>query len=265
MCFDINRFVVKEYTISRDRISEKLDIALLADMHNKELGKDNYKLIEAINELKPDIICAAGDMLTAHRDGYDNTLKLFAYLKNYPVYYGIGNHEYRMKIYTENFGDDYKVFTDKLTDMGINVLENEHIDLYDRNIRIQGLMIDRKYYTRTKRESMCSQYVKDITGMSGHEYTILLAHNPDYFEEYAEAGADLVLSGHVHGGLMRLPILGGVISPNLKFFPKYDGGIFTHGDSQMVLSRGLGYHTLPLRLFNPGELICIHLLPCKVS
>ena len=263
MCIDINRFVTKEYTIYSDRIKDKLDIVLLADMHNKEFGRDNYKLIKAIKDFEPDIICCVGDMMTAKKDGYSKAVSLFSYLKEYPIYYSLGNHEYHTKIYPERHGDTYDVYTEKIKELGVHVLENDHIDLADRKIRMQGLMIDEKYYKKTVKAQMSSQYVTDLTGMDGSEYTILLAHNPEYFEQYAQAGADLVFAGHVHGGLMRLPVLGGVISPKLKLFPKYDGGIFTHDNSQMVLSRGLGYHTLPLRIFNPGELICVHLLPCK--
>ena len=86
-------------------------------------------------------------------------------------------------------------------------------------------------------------------------FQILLAHNPDYFPEYAAWGADLVLSGHLHGGVARLPLLGGVVSPRLHFFPRYDGGKFTHGNSVMIVSRGLGMHTIPFRFNNPGELV----------
>lgn len=89
----------------------------------------------------------------------------------------------------------------------------------------------------------------------------MIAHNPEYFPAYAEWGADLVLSGHVHGGLMRLPFLGGVIAPSMKLFPKYDGGVFEEHGSTMILSRGLGTHTLPIRIFNPGELVVIRLTP----
>ena len=90
---------------------------------------------------------------------------------------------------------------------------------------------------------------------------ILIAHNPDYFEEYAKWGADLVLSGHVHGGIMRLPFLGGVIAPSYKLFPKYDGGVFHIGKSTMLLGRGMGSHTIPFRFFNPGELYEVTLRP----
>ena len=88
-------------------------------------------------------------------------------------------------------------------------------------------------------------------------FQILLAHNPDYFPAYAAWGADLVLSGHLHGGVIRLPLLGGVISPRLHLFPHYDGGKFTCGNSTMIVSRGLGMHTIPFRFNNPGELVDI--------
>ena len=123
---------------------------------------------------------------------------------------------------------------------------------------------DRMYYKRFRKIKMEDTYLKDVIGTPKKDvYEILLAHNPEYFEEYAAWGADLVLSGHVHGGIMRLPVLGGVISPKLVLFPKYDGGRFEEKNATMILSRGLGMHTLPIRIFNPAELVVIHLLPCK--
>ena len=90
-------------------------------------------------------------------------------------------------------------------------------------------------------------------------YSILLAHNPEHFQAYVSWGADLILSGHVHGGIIRLPFLGGVVSPAMKLFPKYDGGLFSQGNSHMVLSRGLGTHTIPVRINNKAELVVVEL------
>ena len=92
-------------------------------------------------------------------------------------------------------------------------------------------------------------------------FSLLLAHNPVWFEDYAAWGADLTLSGHVHGGVVRLPFLGGVLSTSFRLFPKYDGGYFTKEGKHMIISRGLGAHTIPLRLFNPAELVVIELEP----
>ena len=103
---------------------------------------------------------------------------------------------------------------------------------------------------------MSSDYLERLMGQaSGEMYTVLLAHHPNYFPQYAAWGADLTLSGHIHGGVARVPFWGrGVISPAWRLFPRYDGGIFREGKAVMVLSRGLGIHTIPVRVFNPGEL-----------
>ena len=90
-------------------------------------------------------------------------------------------------------------------------------------------------------------------------YNILLAHNPDYLKQYAKWGADLVISGHVHGGIMRLPFLGGIIAPSFKIFPKYSGGLYEEGESKMILSTGLGSHTIPVRVFNPAQLVVLEI------
>lgn len=265
---DVNRFVIRDYTIYSPKINKEVNIALLSDLHNKEYGKDNYKLIEAIRDMDPDMVLCAGDMLTA-KPGLttDMALQLFGYLKDYPVFYGIGNHEYRMKIYRDTYLDMYDEYVTALKKLGVNVLENESIEDEELGIRIQGIMIDREYYKRFGRRSMEPQYIREIVGKSEIDsnglYNIMLAHNPDYFEAYAEAGGDLILSGHVHGGVVRLPLLGGVISPRLSIFPKYDGGLYNHGTHTMILSRGLGSHTIPVRMFNPGELVHIKLLPAK--
>ena len=145
---------------------------------------------------------------------------------------------------------------------GIEPLVNARVMLSEYGVEICGAQIDRVYYKRFKAQPMEQGYLAGILGKADESmYTILLAHNPDYFPQYAAWGADLVLSGHVHGGMMRLLILGGVVSPAFKFFPKYDGGIFKQGKSTMILSRGLGMHTIPIRIFNPGELISLIISP----
>ena len=137
------------------------------------------------------------------------------------------------------------------------------MDLPEYGIRIYGSEIDRLYYKRFGIQPMDPEYLPGILGQPSEEYfNILIAHDPDYFPKYADWGADLVLSGHVHGGMVRVPFWGkGVVSPNVRLFPKYDGGEFTLGKTRMLLSRGLGMHTIPIRLFNPGEVLEVDLLP----
>ena len=112
---------------------------------------------------------------------------------------------------------------------------------------------------------MDDSYMEEILGSNdGSHYEILLAHNPDYFKQYAFYGADLTLAGHVHGGIVRMPFMGGIASPAVRFFPKYNGGLYRQGKANMIVSCGLGTHTLPMRIFNPAELAVIRIKPaCK--
>lgn len=120
--------------------------------------------------------------------------------------------------------------------------------------------MDLNYFAHFKVQKMKPGYLQEtLPECEKEKCNILIAHNPDYFAEYAQWGADLVLSGHVHGGIMRLPLLGGVIAPSYKIFPEYDGGVFRTGSAAMLLGRGMGSHTIPLRFFNPAELYDVQL------
>ena len=263
MIIDGNRFHVVRYHLSSSKIKKEHHYVVLSDLHNKSYGEKNKKLLGAIDKLAPEGILIAGDILTSKPgNSYEAAINLLKELaKKYPVYYGMGNHETRLFLYPEVYGDMGKNYERDLNEVQIELMRNESFECED-NIRITGLDMKRAYYKRFKKEPMDSNYLPETLGESRKDkYEILLAHNPDYFEEYAAWGADLVLSGHVHGGMMRLPILGGVISPSFKLFPKYDGGVFRQGKSTMILSRGLGMHTIPIRIFNPGELISLTLRP----
>ena len=272
MLIDGNRFVIREYTIENEKIKDGIDLAVLADLHNKQYGTENEKLLKALDEANPHVVMVAGDMLTAKPGkGYEKAASFMEKVaEKYPVYYGLGNHEYRMKIYPEQYGTEFAEYVDCLETAGIQVLDNESALIQVKrekrltNIRVSGVSIERFYYKRFRKLYMSSEYLDGLIGKADEEsYQILLAHNPEYFETYADWGADLTLSGHVHGGIMRLPVLGGVVSPKLVLFPKYDGGHFLRKGAHMVLSRGLGMHTIPIRIFNPAELVLIHLKPCK--
>lgn len=261
MLYDSNRFVVRNYHVKDKRIYKNFRMVVLADLHNKRYGKHNEQLLKAIRECEPDLILVAGDIPTAKpKKKLDVAIEFMSELvKDFPVYYGNGNHEHRMKIYPETYGDMYEVYEKALREMGVKLLVNEHACLPEYGITIYGAEIDKYYYTRFGIRPMDQGYLKELLGkLEKDDYSILIAHNPDYFPKYAEWGADLVLSGHIHGGMVRIPFLGkGVVSPNVRFFPKYDGGEFHIGQSTMVLSRGLGMHTIPIRLFNPGEVVVI--------
>ncbi|TCL59967.1 hypothetical protein EDD76_103158 [Kineothrix alysoides] len=261
--YDSTRFVKREYVICSEKVLKKSRIVLLSDLHNKCFGHKNEDLIKAVEEASPDFILVAGDMVTAaeKKTKYEEIVEFLGCLASkYPVFYANGNHEYRIKTYKEAYDDLYEEYKEKLIKCGIRLLENDKVYLSDINVEICGLEIEKKYYKRFRQTPMEEGYIDRLFGKNTDgAFRLLIAHNPDYFKEYVKWGADLTVAGHVHGGVMRLPWLGGVISPMVRFFPKYDGGLFMEDDSVMVVSRGLGMHTIPVRIFNPGELIVIDL------
>lgn len=260
---DSRRFVVVKYHITSPKLRKKCRIVMLSDLHNKEYGEQNERLLQAIREQNPDLILMAGDMVTANGEKTQMQAPLWFIRRlagEYPVYYGIGNHEYRIKIYKEDYGDKYEEYARELKKSGVRLLENERIYLPEYNMEICGLEMERLYYKRFRRSRMDRQYIKSLLGSGRADcMELLIAHNPDYFEQYAAWGAELVLAGHVHGGVVRLPLAGGVISPSVHLFPKYDGGLYEEYGSRMILGRGLGMHTIPIRIFNPGELVVVEL------
>lgn len=261
MLYDSNRFVVKNLKLKDQKIKLNAKAVLIADLHNKKYGKDNRMLLDAIRKEKPDFILVAGDILVAKPGKSLQTAVDFLgeLSKDYPIFYGNGNHEHRLRIYPETYGSMADEYEEKLKNIGIQPLVNQKKFLGKYGICVYGAQIDKEYYKRFRVMNMGENYMDELLGKCDKEnYNILLAHNPDYFPRYAQWGADLVCSGHVHGGVVRVPIWGkGILSPGIRLFPKYDGGVFREKNSIMLLSRGLGSHTIPFRLFNPGELLVV--------
>lgn len=260
MLYDTHRFVTVNYKINTPKVTSDFRIVLLADLHNKQYGKGNILLAREILKQKPDMICVAGDLLTAKpKKKFTPAIDLLKQLsETCPVYYANGNHEQRLFLHPETFGDLYEQYEKELEKIGIKPLRNAFAEWQEKNVRIYGLELPRRFFRHFEPCPMEDTYLQGLLGQADEEkFNLLLAHNPDYFPKYAAWGADLSLSGHVHGGLMRVPFAGGFIAPTLKLFPKYDGGEFTEEKGKMILSRGLGTHTLPIRIFNPGELVVI--------
>lgn len=258
MIYDSNRFHKVTYEIVSDKVERDFRFVFLSDLHNKQYGKKNEKLIAEIDACDPDAVFIGGDILTAAPGKSVEPAAQFVktIAERYLIYYANGNHEQRLDLYPETYGDMGKRFEQLLAQESIVRLVNEAEYNQQHNIEVIGAQIDRRFYQRFKKVPMDGEYLKEILPKKTDEmYTILLAHNPDYFQAYKEWGADLVLSGHVHGGVMRLPFFGGVLGTNFRFFPKYDGGMFTEDERVMIVSRGLGAHTIPLRIFNPAELV----------
>lgn len=258
--------VITRYQIYSKEIPRAFDgskIAFLSDLHNNEFGEKNQRLKEALLTEKPDMVLIGGDMLIGKPGApYSVPLELILWIKkHFSMVYGMGNHEYRVRQNTILYQTLYQEYAKALKKKGIAILDNErrYWEKDGQRIVIYGLTIGQYYYKPLKIEEMDKEYVTECLGKREQGFSILLAHNPVHFPAYAQWGASLVLAGHNHGGVMRLPLLGGVISPNYRIFPKYDVGEFHQGRSTMLLSAGLGSHTLPFRFFNPPELLIIQL------
>lgn len=264
MLRDSNRFVTVSYSLKACGIKKGVRIVLLSDLHNKCYGRDNEKLLAAIDSAAPDLIVSAGDMMTSVKGkSTEPARRLVEHLAaKYPFYYGNGNHEGRIYHDRKVYGDMGKQYRRALANSRVCLLENAAAELPGYGIRIVGLDLHREHYQKF-RESMLplAELTRLLGECKGDCYTLLIAHNPAFFDTYAAWGADLTVSGHVHGGVMRLPLLGGVLSTSLRLFPKYDGGKFEKDGKVMIVSRGLGSHTVPVRIWNPAELVVIDLEP----
>lgn len=241
-------------------------IVFLSDLHDYSFGRNNRALKGAVEKAEPDLIVSAGDLVTAKagRIRIENSLKLVSYLaRRYPFYFVDGNHELRMKDHPETYGDSYKNLNHLLESFGGIAVNNSHSrpENLPLALDICGYAPVHSRYRRVARIEPTAEDLEKALGTKPKDrYTVLLAHHPDFFPAYAQWGADLTLSGHLHGGIVRLPALGGVIGSSLRLFPKYDLGEFAIENRKMIVSAGLGSHTVRLRINDPMQLVLIDLM-----
>lgn len=266
MIRELRDFRVTKYRICSQKlngIKREKKIIFLSDLHNRMYGEENERLLESIRNQHPDLILIGGDMLV-RKDGnsYDKTVHFLAKLPGIcPVYCANGNHEQKLKELPDKYEQSYEEYKKALTASGIHMLENasETVKLEEVPVKLSGLEIPLGAYARFGKKELSLKEITDRIGEHGDDYQILLAHHPGYMKEYLAYGADLILGGHYHGCVVQLPGIGGVISTNFTLFPKYSGGIYQEGEQTAVVSRGLGTHSVPLRLWNWPELIVLEL------
>lgn len=237
-------------------------IVMLSDLHNNSFGINNVELLAKIDSINPDIVILAGDMMVGRPNTPTKVAENFvnALVEKYPVYYGIGNHELRVQLY-DKYKDMWEKYFNNI-DKRVVWLDNKkvYITIEGENICLYGLDIDKEYYSRHISREMDVSYIEEVLGdIDSSLYNIMIAHNPEYFDTYAKWGADLTLSGHNHGGIVNLPFVGGVISTRARLFPKYDRGLFTKDYKKLILSSGLGSHTIKISFNNIPEIIDIRL------
>ncbi len=240
---------VTKYNIKNNKIDKNLKIMFLSDLHNRNILK---RLLKIINNEKPDIIIFGGDMVNEYIKETKNFLDLIDNLNNKNIYYTFGNHELVM--------DDFNKYKKIIDNKNINVLNNKNTKL-SKNINLYGFISDIKYYNRKEKIKLTKNYILNKIGkLDKNKFNILIAHNPLEFETYKDLDVDLVLTGHVHGGIIYIPVLGGLLSPEFKFFPKYYKGIYEKNNTKMIVSRGIGFsECIPFRILNRGQIIIINL------
>ncbi len=249
------RLVTTEYELSYDNLPAAFDgfrIVQLSDLHMREYGEDNSRLIEKVSELQPDIIVLTGDFADKLHGNLGSQSQVLAptfqgLAEIAPCYFVSGNHEWA--------SGDIENLRTVLKDCGIKYLHNEFV-LLERDgdsIILAGVEDPNGPADMLRPEEL----VDIINDNYPDKLSILLAHRNDYLKRYSDIDVDIIISGHAHGGIVRLPLLGGVLGTEGDFFPKYDSGLYNEGGFDMVLSRGLGDSIPLVRFLNNPEIVSI--------
>ena len=254
-----NSIIISEMVFKNDTIPESFNgykILQISDLHNKEFGSKQNKILAKIEKINPDIIVITGDLIDSNNTNIDIAMELINGAINIaPIYYVSGNHEAWSGSY-----DDIKF---NLENSGVVVLDNQKIEVFNDSdsIDIIGLA-DTAFIESDWLEYGGNAETKNLLNTlteGSTNFKILLSHRPELFDIYSNSNLNLIFSGHAHGGQFRLPFIGGLIAPDQGFFPKLTEGIHTSNDTSMIISRGLGNSIIPVRILNRPELIVVTL------
>ena len=248
--------MVTRLTVHSDALPENFDgfrIAHVSDLHNAQFGEGNAELLDLLRQTQPDIIAITGDLIDSRRTDVDVALEFIREaVKIAPCYFATGNHEARVT--------EYPALEQAMTEAGCTVLRGEEAVLSRNGQTIQILGVDDYTFLPGSNGNDNVEILLEETATQCREgFNILLLHRPELAERFADLGIDLVLSGHAHGGQVRLPFIGGLIAPDQGLFPAYTEGLHTFGRMQLVISRGLGNSIIPVRVNNRPEIILITL------
>ena len=236
--------VTETYEVGSDRLPAAFDglrIVHLSDLHGKQFGENNARLLEAVAGLEPDLIAITGDLIDREEQLAGVPALAAGLAAIAPTYYVTGNHEWAVRRVSE--------LKQALADWGVTVLTNDYVVLERAGERLVVAGADDPNGPADQKTAI--QLRAEIAADLGEGvYTVLLSHR-DSVDDYAAWGYDLVLCGHGHGGIFRIPILDqGLLSTDRTLFPEYDGGLYElEGGTACVISRGLGSNTVPFRAF----------------
>lgn len=245
------------YTIRSRELPDAFDgyrIALVSDLHNAEFGNGNQRLLDMLRKAEPDMIAITGDLIDSRKINIAVALGFAEEaVQIAPCYYVSGNHEARVS--------EYQKLKTGLEAAGVTVLDDTQvkIDISGESITIIGVndpSFSADYLTGDA--AVIDRKLSELAAEDA-SFTVLLSHRPELFDTYVNHDMDLILSGHAHGGQFRLPLIGGLIAPNQGLFPKYDAGLYSEGNTNMIVSQGLGNSIIPIRFNNRPEVVLIEL------
>lgn len=280
-----NWLVVSHYTYESKKLPQEFEgyrIVQISDLHNVSFGAGNVRLLEKIDELSPDMVVITGDVVDSNHTDLEVAITFAEQVaEKYSAYYVTGNHENWLE------ESERQVLLKGLEEAGVVCLMDTSVEIQrgDSSITLVGLndeslsgpMLNLVLSEAEKTNCQEISFGEDAKmeelsvaiGIEKQEVPegdgagmlqILLAHEPQYIENYSKYGVDLVLTGHAHGGQFRLPFVGGgLVAPDQGFFPKYTEGVHLMDETTMIISRGLGNSIIPVRLFNLPEIVCVEL------
>lgn len=255
--YEDNTLQVSNYIVTSDRVPEEFNnykIVQISDFHNTKSKQLHNSLVKEISSIKPNIIVITGDFIDGNRTDINTSINLIKDIKDIaPIYYVTGNHEASTESYSK--------LQEELINNNVNILDNKIVLLENNNAQINLIGLDDPVFswdTYRDDKTIIKDNLKMVT-YDKNNFTILLSHRPEHIDTYAEEKFDLVLSGHAHGGQIRIPFLGGLFAPNQGFLPKYTSGLYEQDDTKMIVSRGIGNSVFPFRINNRPELVVITL------
>lgn len=240
---------VSERTVESTEIPAAFDgyqIVQISDLHDATFGENQQRLVKKVKKAKPDMIVITGDLIDSNRYNLQNSLNLIDQIVGIAeVFYVTGNHEVAT--------NDVDRIKEELTTRGVHVLSNETVKITRDKALFSLTGIEDPLMGLEAPAMLAAANIPD------ENFKILLAHRPEDFSDYVDEELDLIFSGHAHGGQFRIPFMGGLVAPGQGYFPEYTAGVYEQGQSRLVVSRGLGNSTIPIRLFNLPEVIVVTL------
>ena len=260
-------YVITRYSAKNKKVRDPLTIVLAADLHSADTGGHNRGLLCDIRRELPDLIICAGDIVMGNADhSNEEGLHFLESLPGIaPTFLANGNHERRLKTAEKEGKTAYRSLIDRAERSGAVILNNAHADvsLKGTDMRIYGADLPLRLYKKFRKPHIAPEnLVRNLGEITDDRLNMLIAHNPEFTDAYFDWGAEMIFSGHYHGGLVRSPFSGrALLSPYGYFFPKYGVGHYEKNEKHAFVSAGLGDHAIPVRIFDPHELVVVKMLP----